>query len=40
MKSWSEKNDIEIHSTSNEVKSVVGKRFIRTLRKKIYKYMI
>ena len=40
MKSWSEKNYIEIHSTRNEVKSIVGKRFIRTLRNKIYKYMI
>ena len=29
----------EIHSTHNEGKSVVGGKFIRTLKKKIYKYM-
>ena len=39
MKSWLEKNDIEIHSTDNEEKSVIAKRFIRTLKNKIYKYM-
>ena len=39
MKSWLEKNDIEIYSTHNEGKSVVAERFIRTLKNKIYKYM-
>ena len=39
MKSWLEKNDIEMYSTHNEGKSVVAERFIRTLRNKIYKYM-
>ena len=28
-----------MHSTNNEVKSVVAERFIRTLNNKIYKYM-
>ena len=27
-----------MHSTQNEGKSVVAKRFIRTLKKRIYKY--
>ena len=40
MKSWLEKNDIEMNSTHNEGKSVVAERFIRTLKNKIYKYMI
>ena len=39
MKSWLEKNDIEMYSTHNEGKSVVAERFIRTIKKKIYKYM-
>ena len=39
MKSWLEKNDIEIYSAHNEGKSVVAERFIRTLKNKIYKYM-
>ena len=39
MKSWLEKNDIEMYSTHNERKSVVAERFIRTL-KKNYKHMI
>ena len=39
MKSWLEKNDIETYSTQNEGKSVVGERFIRTFKNKIYKYM-
>ena len=39
MKSWLEKNDIEMCSTHNEGKSVVPERFIRTLKNKIYKYM-
>ena len=29
-----------MHSTLNEGKSVIGERFIRTLKKKIYKYII
>ena len=37
MKSWLEKNAIEMYSTHNEGKSVVAERFIRTLKKKIYK---
>ena len=32
-------NDIEMYSTHNEGKSVVAERFIRTLKKKSYKYM-
>ena len=40
MKSWLEKNDIEMYSTNNEGKSIVAERFIRTLKNKIYKYMI
>ena len=39
MKSWLEKNDIEMYSTYNEGKSIVAERFIRTLKSKIYKYM-
>ena len=39
MKSWLEKNDIEINSTHNEGKSVVTERFIRALKNKIYEYM-
>ena len=31
------KNDIKMYSTHNEGKSVVTKRFIRTLKNKIYK---
>ena len=40
IKSWLEKNDVEIYSTRNEAKSVIAERFIRTLENKIYKYMI
>ena len=40
MKSWLKKNNIEMYSTHNEAKSVVIERFIRTLKNKIYKYMI
>ena len=40
MKSWLTDNHIEIHSTQNKEKSVVAERFIRTLKKSIYKYMI
>ena len=39
MKSWLEKNDIELYSTHNEGKFVVAERFIRTLENKIDKYM-
>ena len=39
MKSWLEKNDIEMYSTHNEGKSVVAERFIRTIKNNIYKYM-
>ena len=39
MKSWLEKNYIEIYFTHNEGKSVVTERFIRTLKNKIYKQM-
>ena len=35
MKSWLEKNDIEMYSTHNEGKCVVGERFIRTIKNKI-----
>ena len=40
MKSWLEKNDIEMYSTHNEEKSVVAERFIRTIKNKIYKHVI
>ena len=39
MKSWLQKNAIEMYSTHNEGKSVIAERFIRTLKNKIYKYM-
>ena len=39
-KKWFKDNDIEIHSIHNEGNSVVAERSIRTLRTKIYKYMI
>ena len=39
MKSWLEKNNIEVYSTHNEGKSVVTERFIKTLKNKIYKHM-
>ena len=34
------KNDIEIYSIHNEEKSIVAEVFIRTLKNKIYNYMI
>ena len=37
MKSWLEKNDIEIYSTHHEGKSVIAETFITTLKNKIYK---
>ena len=39
VKSWLEKNNIEMYSTLNEGNSVVAGRFFRTLKNKIYKYM-
>ena len=39
MKSWLEKNDIEMYSTHNKGKSVVAERFIRKIKDKIYKHM-
>ena len=39
MKSYLEKNDMEMYSTCNEQKSVIGERFIGTWKNKIYKYM-
>ena len=39
MKSWLEKNDIEMYSTHNEGKSVFAERCFRTIKSKIYKYM-
>ena len=39
MKSWLEKNVIEMYSTYNEGKSFLDERFIRTLKTKIYKYI-
>ena len=34
MKSWLEKNDIEMYSTHNEGKSVIAERFVKTLKMK------
>ena len=39
MKSWLQDNNIEMCSTHNEAKSVVAKRFIRTLKNNTYKYL-
>ena len=39
MKSWLEKNDIEMYSTHNEDKSVIAETFIRALKNKIYKFI-
>ena len=39
MKSWLEKNDVQMYSTHNEGKAVVAERFIRTIKNKIYKHM-
>ena len=39
MKSWLEKNVIEMYSAHNEEKSVVAKRYIRNLKNKIFSYM-
>ena len=40
MKSWLEKNEIEMYSTHNEGKSVIGERFIRILKNKIHDFSI
>ena len=39
MKSWLQENNIKIYSTHNEGKYVIGERFIRDLKNKIYKHM-
>ena len=39
MKSRLEKNDIKMYSTHDEVKSGIAERFIRILKKNIYKHM-
>ena len=39
-KKWLKFNDTEMYSIHNEGKFVVAKRFIRTVKTKIYKYMI
>ena len=39
MKSWPEKNEIEMYSTHNEEKYVAAHRFIRTLKNEIDKHM-
>ena len=39
LKSWLHDNGIETYSTHNEEKYFVVKRFIRTLKNKIYKLM-
>ena len=39
MKSWLQDNDIAMYSTHNKGKSAVAERFIRTLKKRIYKNM-
>ena len=39
IKPWLQENDIGISSTNDKWKSVVAGRFIRTLKKKFYKYM-
>ena len=39
MKSWLDKDYIELYSTHHGGKSVVAEKFIRTLKTKIYKYM-
>ena len=38
-KNWLQDNDIVMYSTHNEGKPVIAKRFIGTLKSKIYKYM-
>ena len=38
-KKWLKENHIEMYSTYNEGKSVVGKRLIRTLKNRTYKHV-
>ena len=38
-KKWLKDNDVEMYSKHNEVESVIAERFIRTLKKKIFKHM-
>ena len=40
IKSWLENNDIEMYSTHNEGTSVFAERFIKKIKKEIYRYMI
>ena len=40
MKSWLEKNGIEMYPTHNERESVIAERLIRTSKNKLCKYMI
>ena len=37
MQEWLNNHDILMYSTHNEGKSVIGERFIKTLKSKIYK---
>ena len=39
MKLLLQDDDTKMHSTTNERKSVVTERFIKTLKSRIYKYM-
>ena len=39
IKSWLEKNDIEMYSAHYKENSVIAERFIRTFKNKIYKYV-
>ena len=39
MQEWLDNNDILMHSTHNEGKSVTAERFIKRLKSKIYKIM-
>ena len=38
-KNWLKDNDVKMYSIYNKVKSVVAKRFIKTLKNKIFKHM-
>ena len=40
MKSWLQNNDIEMYSPHNVGNPFVAERFDRTLKNKIYKYMV
>ena len=40
MKSWLQDNNIEMYSTHKERKAIVAEIFMRTLKNKIYKYII